>query len=207
MALNGDKLILSRQEGDFKTYRYDTLDLIATVEGAGYFTNTSGATIWGDVQVLLEAGDAIEVHVWDTTIRTGTFLEKKVYRVSNVLNRVCTIVQADASLVIGPGSTVTQITNRSTGVTINSLSGQITTDDTSLAAGAQALFSVNNSKVEANDVVMLSIAGGQTAGTTFPYVHTVVAGAFAILLSNLSSTTADTGAMVINFVVLKGASS
>ena len=99
--------------------------------------------------------------------------------------------------------TVTQITNRSTAVTVNAVHGKITTDDTSLAAGAEATFTVNNDKVEAGDVVVVNAASGQTAGTSVPVVTAVAAGSFAITLTNLHASTADTGAMVINFAVIK----
>lgn len=106
----------------------------------------------------------------------------------------------------GAGSTVTQITNRSTGVTINAVCGQITTDDTSLAAGAEATFTVTNSEVAATDVVVVSAASGQTTSTSVPLVTAVAAGSFDITLTNLHASTADTGAMVINFAVIKSVS-
>lgn len=104
----------------------------------------------------------------------------------------------------GDTSTVTQVTNRSTAVTINSLSGQITTDDTSLAAGAEAKFVVNNSYVTAKSIPVIVAASGQTADTSIPNVVAVADGSFTIQLTNLNGSTADTGAMVINFVVLGG---
>lgn len=103
----------------------------------------------------------------------------------------------------GVGGTVTQATNRSTGVTLNKLSGQITTDATSLAAGAEATFTVTNSQVAATDVVVVCAASGQTAATSVPIVTAVAAGSFDITLTNLNASTADTGAMVINFAVIK----
>lgn len=107
----------------------------------------------------------------------------------------------------GVGGAVTQLTNRSTGVTLNTLCGTITTDATSLAAGAEATFTVTNDKVTARDVVVVSATGGQTAATSVPVVSAVGAGSFAITLTNLNASTADTGAMVINFMVLKAANS
>ena len=56
----------------------------------------------------------------------------------------------------GSGSTVTQITNRATGVTINAICGAITTDTTSLAAEASADFVVTNSAVAIGDVRSIS---------------------------------------------------
>ena len=105
----------------------------------------------------------------------------------------------------GSGSTVTQQTNRTTGVTLNALCGQITTNNASLAAGAEAEFTVTNNKVAATDVVVISCASGQTASTSVPIVSAVAAGSFNITLTNLNASTADTGAMVINFAVVKAA--
>lgn len=100
-------------------------------------------------------------------------------------------------------NTVTQATNRTTAVTLNALSGKITTNNASLAAGAEAEFTVNNNRVAAGDVVVVCAASGQTAGTSIPVVTAVANGSFKITLTNLHASTADTGAMVINFVVIK----
>lgn len=103
----------------------------------------------------------------------------------------------------GAGATITQQTNRTTGVTINTICGTIVTNATSLAAAAEAEFTVTNSKVAITDVVILAAQGGQTAGTSFAYVSAVASGSFKITLSNLHAATADTGAMTINFAVIK----
>jgi glucosamine 6-phosphate synthetase-like amidotransferase/phosphosugar isomerase protein len=99
-------------------------------------------------------------------------------------------------------NTVTQITNRSTGVTLNKVAGQITMDNTSLAAGAEATFTVTNSHVSAKSVVVVNAASGQTADTSVAVVSAVAAGSFDITITNLHASTADTGAMVINFIVI-----
>lgn len=106
----------------------------------------------------------------------------------------------------GAGGSVTQATSRSTGVTLNKISGAITTNNTSLAAGAEAQFTVTNSTVAIGDVILLSTRSGQTSNTSVAFVTAVAAGSFQITLSNLNATTADTGAMVINFIVLKAVS-
>ncbi len=99
-------------------------------------------------------------------------------------------------------SVVTQITTRATAVTLDATAGQITTDDTSLAAAAEAVFVVNNKYVTAKSVIVISAASGQTAGTSVPIVTAVAAGQFSITLTNLHATTADTGAMVINYAII-----
>lgn len=104
------------------------------------------------------------------------------------------------------GGAVTQITSRSTGVTLNNLTGQITTDTSSLAAEATATFTVTDSKVALGDVPVLAIQSGTNGGGTIVYVSTVAAGSFAISVqnNNASGGTAETGAVIINFAVIKG---
>ena len=106
------------------------------------------------------------------------------------------------------GGTVTQATNRTTGVTLNKLSGAITTNNASLAAEATADFVVTNSTVAIGDVVAVSVRSGSNGGGTTVSVIGVAAGSFTIRVhnGNVAAGTAETGAIIINFVVLKGTS-
>ena len=105
----------------------------------------------------------------------------------------------------GAGGTVTQATSRTTGVTLNKLTGQITTNNASLAAQASAEFTVTDSALMATDTVVLSIQSGSNGGNTNAYVSAVANGSFNIRVANNnpSAGTAETGAIVINFAVLK----
>ncbi len=98
---------------------------------------------------------------------------------------------------------VTQATSRTTAVTLNNICGRITTNNASLAAGAEAKFTCNNTTVQATDVIILSCSSGQTANTSMAFVSKVSNNSFEITLTNLHASTADTGAMVINFAVIK----
>lgn len=108
----------------------------------------------------------------------------------------------------GAGATATQTTNRATAVTCNALSGAITTDTTSLAAEASAVFVVNNTKVEIGDVIVLSVRSGQVALNTQCSVTAVANNSFSITVvnNNAAAGTAETGAIVINFCVIKAVS-
>lgn len=106
----------------------------------------------------------------------------------------------------GSGGAVTQITSRSTGVTLDKPSGAITTATTSLAAGASATFIVTNSKVAVGDVILLSIRSGQTNKESAVAVTRVAAGAFDITLHNQHASVAEIGAIIINYVVVKAVS-
>lgn len=105
----------------------------------------------------------------------------------------------------GVGGAVSQLTDRTTAVTLNKLTGTITGQATSLAASTATSFTVNNSFVAATDVVVLSVVSGPTANTSLFSVAATGAGTFVIRISNVNTATADTGAPVINFVVIKGA--
>lgn len=98
---------------------------------------------------------------------------------------------------------VTQATSRTTAVTLNQPTGSITTDATSLAAGAEAAFTVNNTYVKANSVVTVCLKTKSATAVSVPFVTNVAAGSFQITLSNLDAVTADTSASVINFAVIQ----
>lgn len=103
----------------------------------------------------------------------------------------------------GAGGAVVQATSRSTGVTLNKICGSITTHTASLAAGAEATFTVTNTLVAATDVVVVSLQTPSATGLSLPFVSSTAAGSFNITLTNLHASTADTSASVINFVVIK----
>ena len=107
----------------------------------------------------------------------------------------------------GMGGTVTQITSRTTGVTLHTMAGTITTDTSSLAAEATADFTVTNNKVRATDIVVVAEQSGSNGGGTIISVSTVANGSFAIRIhnGNVAAGGAETGAILINFAVIKGA--
>lgn len=121
---------------------------------------------------------------------------------------MASIFEATAGKLIGPttGGTVTQATDKSTGVTLNTASGQITMNGAALAAGVEVSFTVTNSEVAATDVVVVNHGSGGTAGSYLVQANTVAAGSFAITVSNVSGGSLSE-AIVLNFVALKGASS
>jgi len=104
----------------------------------------------------------------------------------------------------GAGGAVTQITDRTTGVELNKICGQITTDNTSLAAEASAKFTVTNSTVAEGDVIALSFRDAVALNTDVVVTDTA-AGTFelTVINNNVAAGTAETGAIVINFVVIK----
>lgn len=105
-----------------------------------------------------------------------------------------------------PKATVTQLTSLTTGVTVNSTAGVITTVTATLAPNATASFVVTNNRVAATSVV---VAGVQTYSGTFGTngiptvaVSAVVAGSFTATLANSHGTAALDGTVDISFLVL-----
>lgn len=111
---------------------------------------------------------------------------------------------AGFGIATGYGGTVTQATSASTGVTLSKRSGQITTVALTTAAGAEEVFTVTNTEVDAKDVVVVgtTYAG---AGTPLVSVKQIAADAFDIVITNLHASAALDAAVVVNFVVIKAA--
>lgn len=105
---------------------------------------------------------------------------------------------AGVGYATGAGGTVTQITSRTTGVTLNKISGAITLVSAAGSATA-ATFIVTNSTVAATDVIILS----QKSGTDLYnlMVTAVAAGSFNISFRTTGGTTTETP--VFNFAVIK----
>lgn len=99
----------------------------------------------------------------------------------------------------GAGGAVTQLTSRTTGVTLNTVTGAITLY-TAAGSATPATFTVTNSTVAATDVIVLS----QKSGTDLYHllVTAVAAGSFNITFFTTGGTTSE--APVINFAVIKG---
>lgn len=103
----------------------------------------------------------------------------------------------------GAGGVVTQITSKSTAVTLTKICGQITTHNASLAAGATVGFTVNNNTIAATDVVVLSIASGASSALAYTLTAvSIAANLFGIEIRN-NSTGALAEVLIINFAVIK----
>lgn len=109
----------------------------------------------------------------------------------------------DSIPVVGGQAAVTQITSITTGVTLNAYTGAITTVSQAVAAGAEAEFTVTNSKVSATDVVVACIKTHTSAGAFDVSVSAVANGSFKLRLTNLDGAAAGNNVLVINFIVLK----
>jgi hypothetical protein len=112
----------------------------------------------------------------------------------------------------GGGGTVTQLTSRTTGVTLNAPSGQITLVSAQVAAHDADEFVLTNSAIAATDVVIVNISAS-TAVDKALYTVTVTdvsAGACTIAVGNndtVAIPAAGAEVLTLTFAVIKAATS
>lgn len=162
-----------------KTLLFTSPALVTPALGTVASGNISACTSTGMVMVTPVIGAA-----------TGTSLA--------VTGAVTSSGTAGVGYATGAGGAVTQLTSRTTGVTLNKTTGAITMFS---AAGSTtaATFTVTNSTVAATDVIILN----QKSGTDLYdlMVTAVAAGSFNLTFRTTGGTTTETP--VFNFAVIK----
>ena len=103
----------------------------------------------------------------------------------------------------GAGGSVTQLTSKSTGVTLSKQSGQITMDGAALAASTTVSFTLTNTILQSTDVLILNHAGTGTAGAYLLNAQ-VVGGSASINVRNVTLGSLSE-AIVIAFIIISGA--
>lgn len=162
---------------------------------AGIFFKTSGT---GDANYLGFTGSASDSKPLNQTLG---------FKVTQ--NGRCIAVQPSAGLGYGieATSSVTQLTNKNTAVSMTTLSGQITTANTNLSTTA-ALFTVNlpSGLLESRDVVHVFVSGVYTSGAVYrpTAVSATSSNSFQISIVNIGTAAAE--AVVINYIIIRGGS-
>jgi hypothetical protein len=103
----------------------------------------------------------------------------------------------------GSGGTVTQTTSKSNAVTLNAVSGQITLNTFSLSAATNVSFTLSNSAISTNDLIITNIDSGGTLGAYQVWVSAVGTGSASLTVRNVSASTL-TESPVIIFALIKG---
>lgn len=103
----------------------------------------------------------------------------------------------------GAGGTISQATNKGTGVTLDKLTGTITMNAAALANATSVSFTLTDSQIAATDVVKVTVKSGGTAGGYLVGVGATAAGSCSITLYNCSGGSLSE-AVVLSFVVVKG---
>ena len=104
--------------------------------------------------------------------------------------------------------TVTQATDKSTGVTLNKSAGRITMNNAALGGATAVSFILTNSMISINDTIIVNVSSnttGSALGAYTTYVSYLAAGSALITLRNLTAATSYSEAVIINFSIIHGA--
>jgi hypothetical protein len=96
---------------------------------------------------------------------------------------------------------VTQATSKSTAVTLNKSAGQITLNNATLNATTNVTFTLNNSFIGVNDVTIINVASGATAGAYNCWISSKSTGSCTITVRNISAGNLSE-AIVLNFAII-----
>ena len=103
----------------------------------------------------------------------------------------------------GNGGTITQLTSKATGVTLSKACGTITMNNAALNAATIVSFTLTNTLIGANDVIVLNHASAGTIGA-YTLNATAAAGSASIAVRN-NTAGALSEAIVLRFCVIRGA--
>ena len=104
----------------------------------------------------------------------------------------------------GAGGVVTQLTDKTTAVTLSKSTGQITLAGAALAASTTVSFTLTNTVIEAGDILIMNHISGGTAGSYLLNAQSA-AGSASINVRNISLGSLSE-AIVIAFAVIKAVS-
>lgn len=190
-----------------------TLATSATAAGVNLNGNTLGADGTDtNIDINITPKGTGEVNITKVDIDSGV-IDGTVIGGTTAAAVTGTVVNATTSIgyPVGTGGSVTQATSRTTGVTLNTITGQITLIAGTIGGHDADEFTLTNSAITANDVLVLGIKSGCDAATRKYYqVHVVSVSAGSCVISvgnidNASIPAAGTDTPVLQFVVLKGA--
>ena len=98
---------------------------------------------------------------------------------------------------------VTQLTDKSTAVTLNKSAGRITMNGAALAGNTAVSFTLTNSTISANDAIIVNVSGGGTAAAYTTYISSMAAGSAVITLRNLTGGSLSE-AVILNYAIIHG---
>ncbi|MDB4343126.1 hypothetical protein OAA26_00215 [bacterium] len=150
----------------------------------------AGSGTNGSVKLKTAATDALVVDAnQDVTVSAGSL-----------------IVTAATEGIVHTGSgTVTQASNHTTAVTLNATSGVIQLAAVGLSAATNAEFTVTNSTVQADSVIILTVQDENTTNNAqlTACTHTITGGSFKISVFNPAATGATSAtASKIHFLII-----
>ena len=168
--------------------------------------------VWNNVATTFSA---IKMDVTDTASAAGSMLLNllvggaarfqvtKAGAVTAASSIRSTSASGGVGYATGAGGVETQLTSKATAVTLNKICGTITMNNATLNRETAVSFTLNNTSIAADDVVVVSIKSGATVNAYNVAVTAVAAGSCRIQLHNILSGTDLSEAVVLNFAVIK----
>ena len=156
------------------------------------YANTDGdedLVIGADDDIILEPDGEVTVSAGNLALTDGNLV----------------VTAGDHGIIHSGSGTVTQGTSITTGVTLNTTSGIITMQATAISADENIEFTVTNSTVQADSVILLSMQDENTVDNTqlVCATHTIAGGSFKITVANTDSAQASSATAVkIHFLVI-----
>lgn len=123
------------------------------------------------------------------------------YEDQNIIGADAILSDIELGYTTAAQGTVTQATDKSTAVTLNKSAGRITMNAASLAATTNVSFTLNNSLISSNDVLILTISGGATVAAYNIWVNSMGTGTASITLRNTTAG-ALAEAVIVNFALI-----
>ena len=125
------------------------------------------------------------------------------YEDQNIIGANVVYVDSELGYTAAAQGTVTQTgtTDKTPAVTLNKAAGRITLNATALLGNTAAVFNLNNSYISSNDLVIVNVSGGGTAGAYSTYVSSMSTGVVAIAIRNLTAGSLSE-AVIINFAII-----
>jgi len=123
------------------------------------------------------------------------------YEDQNINGANVVLVDEQLGYTAAAQGTVTQATSKSTGVTLNTPAGRITMNNAALAGNTAVSFTLTNSLISANDVIILNVSGGATAEAYTTYVSSMTAGSASLTLRNLTAGSLSE-AVILNYAII-----
>lgn len=123
------------------------------------------------------------------------------YEDQNIVGADRILSDNELGYTVAAQGTVTQLTDKSTAVTLNKSAGRITMNAASLGAATNVSFTLNNSLISSNDTLILTISSGATVGAYNCWVNSLTAGTASITLRNTTGG-ALAEALVINYSLI-----
>jgi hypothetical protein len=173
--------------------------LFSPYVGAAGFNNNS---ILGDTAIVGTAGENLVIGA------NGSNAGFRFVQSTNTTTTVGNLHLIGSSQTLGystgAGGTVTQLTNKSTGVTLNRPTGIITMNNATLNATTTVTFTLTNSVISATDIIVLQHT---SVGTNGAYTLNAFPAAGSAVISVRNVTAGNLGeAIVIRFAVIESVS-